>query len=53
MRPNFTLTQNKRNNVKFTVENMKYSELNSSKYSPNLLFLPPQDHVPSHIIVRI
>jgi len=50
MKPNFTATQNNRNNVRFTGDNVKNSELNGSKYCLNVLFLPSQDHVPSHIL---
>ena len=48
--PNFTPTQNDRNNVSFTDEYMQHSELKGSKYCLHLSCSFFQDHGPSHIL---
>jgi len=48
--PNFTPTQNDRNNVSLTDEYMQHSELKGSKYCLHLSCSFFQDHGPSHIL---
>ena len=47
--PNFTPTQNERNNVNFVYQYMQHSKLNWSKYCLKLSCSPFQNHGPSQI----